>query len=320
MPERLHDRDVFLVAVVVVAGDVAGLVLPDRARLAAEHVPDRRALAVGGGRAFDLIRRRGGAPDEALRELGQARRRFGAARSCHRDAMMRPRPRTSQETDGAGSPCGRLNVHWRAAPRQTGIGREKLHNFDGMIGSSPATRMKKPLWIVLAPGACWRRRRRRLAVAQARRRQRGPALRDGRGRPRPDRRQGDRDRDAVGAGHGPGRQPGVGPHQGAQRRLQLAGEEGPGDREDRPRAVRRPRSSRRARTTWPRRAPSRSWRRRPRTPSCSTTARAGAVRAQGDRPGRPRHRAARRMRAANGDVAAARGNLEQAKARCTRRR
>ncbi len=83
--ERLHDRDVFLPAVVVVAGDVAALVLPDRARLLAEHVPDRRALAVGGRRALDLIRRRGGAPDEALRELGQARRRFGAARSSHRD-------------------------------------------------------------------------------------------------------------------------------------------------------------------------------------------------------------------------------------------
>src|SRR5262249_27416088 len=53
-------------------GDVAALVLPDRAGLLAEHVPDRRAFSVGGGRALDLVGGGGRAPDEALRKLRQA--------------------------------------------------------------------------------------------------------------------------------------------------------------------------------------------------------------------------------------------------------
>src|SRR5262249_16697376 len=81
--ERLHDRDVLFPAVVMVAGDVAALVLPDRARLLAAHAPARRALAVGGRRAFDLVRGGRRAPDEVLREFGGAWGGLGGAGSSH---------------------------------------------------------------------------------------------------------------------------------------------------------------------------------------------------------------------------------------------
>jgi hypothetical protein len=65
----LHQRDVLLVPVVVVVGDVAGVVVRDLARRVGERVPDRRALAVLVPRALDLVGRRGRAPEEAFREL-----------------------------------------------------------------------------------------------------------------------------------------------------------------------------------------------------------------------------------------------------------
>ena len=144
-------------------------------------------------------------------------------------------------------------------------------------------------------------------MAQERRRERGAALRDGRGRSRPDRREGDRDRNAVGAGDGPGRHAGVGPHQGDQRRLQLAREEGSGDREDRAGAVRGGARVGARELPGRRRDRSPSWRRRPKTPSCSTSAprqlfeRKAIAQADLDT-------ARATMRAANGDVVAARGN------------
>src|SRR5262249_5026455 len=63
-----HQRDVFLVAVVVVVGDVAVLVVVDVSRRVGERVPDRRALAVLVPGAFDLVRRRGDAPVEPVRK------------------------------------------------------------------------------------------------------------------------------------------------------------------------------------------------------------------------------------------------------------
>ncbi len=65
-----HERDVLRVAAVVVAGDVAVVAFPDASLLMGKHVPDGVALAVGVARAFDLIGRRGGAPDKAGRKGG----------------------------------------------------------------------------------------------------------------------------------------------------------------------------------------------------------------------------------------------------------
>ncbi len=60
-----HQRDVVGHAVVVVAGDVAVVAVRDRTRGVREGVPDRRRAAVLVGGALDLVRRRGGAPEEA---------------------------------------------------------------------------------------------------------------------------------------------------------------------------------------------------------------------------------------------------------------
>ena len=64
----LHQPHIFLEAVIVVAGDVAGVPLEHLARLVGEAVPDGRALAVLEGCALDLIGRGGRAPDEILAE------------------------------------------------------------------------------------------------------------------------------------------------------------------------------------------------------------------------------------------------------------
>ena len=229
---------------------------------------------------------------------------------------MRPRPRTSQETDAAGSPCGRRNVHWRPAPRQTGIGREKLHNFDGMNRvHRPSDAHEEASVDRVRACAWWRRRRRRLAVAQARRRRaRCPRY------------------ETVAVDRGPivakvtatgtlsalvtvqVGTPGVGPHQGDQRRLQLAREEGAGDREDRAGAVRGRARVRRARTTWPAQGTVAKLEAQAENAKLQYERARGAVRAQGDRAGGPGHGAgddARRERRRRPPRA---GNLAQAKA------
>src|SRR5687767_3061545 len=61
-------RDVVPITAVVVAGDIAGRAVVDRARLAAENVPDGRLLAVGVVRSLDLVGAGRDAEDEALRE------------------------------------------------------------------------------------------------------------------------------------------------------------------------------------------------------------------------------------------------------------
>ncbi len=60
--ELFHERDVFVDAVVVVAGDVAGVSVGDVTRDVTKSVPDRLALAPLRPRAFDLVARRGRAP------------------------------------------------------------------------------------------------------------------------------------------------------------------------------------------------------------------------------------------------------------------
>ena len=74
---RFEQRNVFRVAVVVVARDVARVPVPHGARLSREHVPDAQALAVFVSGAFDLVGRRGGAPHELFRECHWA----GSARN-----------------------------------------------------------------------------------------------------------------------------------------------------------------------------------------------------------------------------------------------
>src|SRR5262245_15897441 len=64
----LHQRNVFLVPVVMIVGDVAGIVVLYVPWLVRIRVPDREALAVLIPRTLDLIRRGADAPVEALRE------------------------------------------------------------------------------------------------------------------------------------------------------------------------------------------------------------------------------------------------------------
>ncbi len=64
--------------VVVVASDVAALAVCDRARLAAERIPDRLAAAVLGDSAFDLVGRGGDTPAEVTRKARNRAKR-GAA-------------------------------------------------------------------------------------------------------------------------------------------------------------------------------------------------------------------------------------------------
>src|SRR5690606_17249014 len=61
----LHQRNVFLVPVIVIVGDVAGVAVLDVAGRVRVRVPDRLALAVLVPRALDLIGRGGRAPEEA---------------------------------------------------------------------------------------------------------------------------------------------------------------------------------------------------------------------------------------------------------------
>src|SRR5262249_31403011 len=68
-PDLPHEPDVLLVAMVVIIGDVAGVAVLDLSRRWRVRIPDRRSLAVLVPRAFDLVRGRRNAPEEALRKL-----------------------------------------------------------------------------------------------------------------------------------------------------------------------------------------------------------------------------------------------------------
>src|SRR4029450_9127947 len=64
--EVAQDRDVLVVAVVGVAGEVTGVAVPDPPRRVREAIPDALALAVLVPGALDLVGRSGGAPLEPL--------------------------------------------------------------------------------------------------------------------------------------------------------------------------------------------------------------------------------------------------------------
>ena len=85
-PDLLHQVEVLRPAVVVVAGDVAGVAVLDHARRVAEAVPDRLAAAVLGDGALDLVGGRGGPPQEVSRERhgGRSPRGRRAVRWAHR--------------------------------------------------------------------------------------------------------------------------------------------------------------------------------------------------------------------------------------------
>ena len=75
--ELAHQRNVFAVAMVVVAGDVAGVAVVRSAGRMAEGVPDRGAAAVFGYRTFDLVRRGGHAELESGRKVDWFAERHG---------------------------------------------------------------------------------------------------------------------------------------------------------------------------------------------------------------------------------------------------
>ena len=87
--------DVFLVAVVVFVGAIAGGAVLDLARRVRERIPDRAAAAVFVHRALDLIGRGGGAPHEVLSENSQALAARLLLARRRRPAPPRCRARTS---------------------------------------------------------------------------------------------------------------------------------------------------------------------------------------------------------------------------------
>ena len=67
-PEILHEIEVALPAVIVIARDVAGVAVPDVSGRLAEGVPDRGPSTALVEAALHLVRRRGRTEDEAFRE------------------------------------------------------------------------------------------------------------------------------------------------------------------------------------------------------------------------------------------------------------
>jgi hypothetical protein len=64
--ERLHRLHVLPVAVIMIIGDIAVVLVPDFSSRVRKRVPDRQAAAVLVDGTFDLIRGGGRAPDETL--------------------------------------------------------------------------------------------------------------------------------------------------------------------------------------------------------------------------------------------------------------
>ena len=64
--QRVHQVDIALEAPIMVAGDVAGIAVDNAPWCVYEAMPDARPRAVRERRAFDLVRGRSAAPQEAL--------------------------------------------------------------------------------------------------------------------------------------------------------------------------------------------------------------------------------------------------------------
>ncbi len=67
--ELAHELDVFPPSMVVIAGDVAGLIVDDVSGVVGEGIPDTWPTPVFSHGTFDLVRRRGSAPVEAVWEV-----------------------------------------------------------------------------------------------------------------------------------------------------------------------------------------------------------------------------------------------------------
>src|SRR6185503_1129400 len=65
-PQRMHQIDIALEASIMVAGNVAGIAVRNSPGRVHEAMPDAGPGAVRERRAFDLVSRRGAAPQEAL--------------------------------------------------------------------------------------------------------------------------------------------------------------------------------------------------------------------------------------------------------------
>jgi hypothetical protein len=136
--ELAHDRDVLAVPRVVVAGHVLQVAADDVARRAREAVPHRPPGAVRQQRAFHLLGRRRGPPQEAVGESDRARRHFAAlpaispneVRFTIRSHANRPPPecqagapvrratssRTAGATSAPSSSIARSTSRWARSP------------------------------------------------------------------------------------------------------------------------------------------------------------------------------------------------------------
>src|SRR5262245_7836988 len=81
--EVLHQRDILLIAMIVVVCDVAGIAVLDVAWCVGIGVPDRGTLAIFIPRALDLVRGRAGAPKEPVWKLS----RCGPSHVCSRSGL-----------------------------------------------------------------------------------------------------------------------------------------------------------------------------------------------------------------------------------------
>ena len=99
MIEALHDGDVFFVAVVLVAGDIAIRAIANLARRVRGPVPDRFAFSIGIPCAFHLVGGGGHAPKEVL---GKARGGDLPGRDCAGNLLLRGETRRPQ------IPCRRV--------------------------------------------------------------------------------------------------------------------------------------------------------------------------------------------------------------------
>ena len=107
--ELPDERDVLLVAVIVLVGAVAGAAVLDLAGDADELVPDRDPSTVLIDRALDLIGRGRRAPDEARRKAVPApRRRCGLGVRPQEDWQFRPRTIPPAWRTGDARPCPTL--------------------------------------------------------------------------------------------------------------------------------------------------------------------------------------------------------------------
>ena len=87
--QRLHQANVFLVAMIMVVGDVGIAAGRQFARRVSETVPDRRTASVLVHGAFDLIGRGGRSPSEVARKAGRTRLAGGACRLRRTSRIVR---------------------------------------------------------------------------------------------------------------------------------------------------------------------------------------------------------------------------------------